>query len=143
MKRLVLVIILSILSFSSVGQTVLKATSQGWAGGVCCVSGTNYSVVFELSKSIKKFEVDSVYVKAYGWAPITLHSEYSVDNKRRINVSFESRRNEYDPYLYDRAVLIPFIRNFEGEALIILKVNGKRVDKTISSFEELMFLAYP
>lgn len=143
MKQLVLLIILSILSFSSFGQTVLKATSQGWAGGVCCVSGTNYSVVFELPKSIKKFEVDSVYLQTYGWIPSTLYPEYSVENERRINLSFGIRQDENSPYLYNEVLEKPIIRNFEGAALIILKVNGKQVEKTISSFEELMFLAYP
>ena len=124
-------------------QTILKATSQGWVGGVCCVSGTNYSVVFELPTSVRSIEVDSVYLQTFGWVPSTLHPEYKVENTRRVNLNFEIRRDKHSPYMFNEVLDHPITRNFEGAALIVLKVNGKRIEKTISSFEELGFLAYP
>lgn len=143
MNRVIVVFFLSFLSFSSFGQTVVKSTSQRWAGGVCCVTGTNYSVVFELPTSVKSIEVDSVYLQTFGWVPSTLYPEYSVENKRRVNLNFAIRRDENSPYMHNEVIEQPITRNFEGAALIVLKVNGKRIEKTISSFEELRFLAYP
>lgn len=143
MNQVVTALFLIFLSSSSIGQTILKATKQDWAGGVCCISGTNYSLVFNLPKSVKTLEVDSVYLQTYGWVPSTLHPEYLVDKQRRVNLSFSLRRDENSPYLYNEVLEQPNFRRFDGAALIILKVNGKRVEKTIASFEELMFLVYP
>lgn len=143
MKRFIFVSLIVFFAQFSIAQTVLTATSQGWVGGVCCVSGINYNVVFDLPNSVKTFEVDSVFVQNIGWMSSTLYLVNKDDSARKMNVFFQFGTGEMDNEYVEKIKERPKNLNFEGAALLVLKINGKRVEKIITSFEQLQFLAYP
>lgn len=126
-------------------QIVVKATSQGWAGGACCVSGTNYVVTLLLDAEPKDFRVEGVYLQGSGKMEATnvIHST-SIDYKVFYTIHFGNvfNNNEY-PEMTKQKIEVIERRKFEGKALIALKINGKSIDVIVEEFEMLEFLAYP
>lgn len=41
---------------------VISATSQGWAGGVCCRTGINYHIQLQISDKRKTIKLDSLWM---------------------------------------------------------------------------------
>lgn len=128
--------------FLSFGQlpTVSKATSQGWAGGACCVSGTNYSITISGSEEIlKDFKVNSVCIggNKFDTSMVTVNA-YTKENIKYIILSMGIVNSEYprDFKIIDKTPPCP-----DNE----VNFNGCKSSYTlqIDKVEELMFVAYP
>lgn len=142
-----IVIIFIIVSSLAYGQKVTKATSQRWAGGVCCRSGVSYVVTLSLEKPTKNVELYSVYLRGYGWIKGGMYSPAGDD--QHFQVSFGTYRDDSEiidtyriqPIKVEKKEEADLV--FNGEALIVLKVNGKDVKIEVDRFEALPHLAYP
>lgn len=58
-------ILLSLAFFSILKSqtfTVISATSQEWAGGVCCSSGTNYQISISCENTDEKITFDTLWI---------------------------------------------------------------------------------
>lgn len=125
-------------------QTVKKATRQSWAGGVCCISGVNYNVYLDSKLSIKKVSIHKIWLKNYGLIQGSV-SELP-NEKNTLIVSFGYKRNQLDKPILDikrvetRDADVPA---FEGMAMVILIVRGKKVYIEVEDFEDLKKAAYP
>lgn len=141
-----IIFVLSILAVQQLhSQTVVKATLQGWAGGVCCVSGSNYSATILLPSSPKEISVNGVYLQNSGKMEGTIVSKIETPDGMFITVNFGTRVDDNDAYDYIRKEQIVSIeyKSFEGAAFIELNVDGMVVGVIVEEFEMLEFLAYP
>lgn len=141
-----LIFIFSILAAQQLySQTIVKATVQGWAGGVYCVSGSNYSATILLATSPKEISVNGVYLQNSGKMEGTIVSENETPDGMFINVKFGTRVDEYDAYdNINKEKIVPIeYKSFEGAAFIELNIDGTTVDVIVEQFEMLEFLAYP
>ena len=147
-KRMYL--LLALLSFASCApaQEVTQATRQGWAGGVCCVSGVNYTVTVLLKhQEPKTVEVEKIYLQGQHGMEGTVQSTGALPEGTRCTITFGTRRDEtrdirimpIDP----NELRQPDMRQFEGQALLILKVDGKPMEVIVTEFQEMPYLAYP
>lgn len=144
--------LLLVLTFASNAQEVVKATSQGWAGGVCCVSGTNYAVTFKSSSGPDAYKIEEIWLSNQARP---LSGTLAQATKGEVIVNFGITRDE----TYNHEILPPddikvdeeatrhdaLLQkpDFKGVALIVLKKNGKKMKVIVEKFEELPFLAYP
>lgn len=142
MFRALFFFVLLLSAFHGKCQEIIKATSQGWAGGVCCVSGTNYSVTFLLKDTPKTIEVDGVYLQNTGKLYCTLSHPLVQKEGTYYTVNFPTRFDENDRYI-EKEITVVERRAFEGKALILLTVDKKAVEIIVNEFEYLDFLAYP
>jgi len=137
-----LLISLILLGFVSYSQTITKATSRGWAGGVCCVSGTRYSVHLQFDKTPQEISIESIYLKGHGEISGTIQKYTNPSKEVEHIVSFGTESNGIiimDPEGIDKTDP----PEFKGVALIILNVNHKTVELIVEAFERLMFISYP
>ena len=135
------------LLFSYKGYTQnfkVTATSQGWAGGICCRSGVNYNVTVSTGKlNIDSVKVLSVCVdtKRFTSSTLTVNKSknsftvsfgYSVDGKKEIgDIDETDKTNKSDNYK-------PCDEN-----LIIFKLNGEIFSLNIEQIIQLEYIAYP
>lgn len=138
-------ILISLAVNPAYNQTVVKATSQGWAGGMCCASGTNYAVTLLLDTEPKDFRVEGIYLQGSGKMGATnvIHT-ISMENKIIYSIHFGNvfNNNEY-PEMTKEKIEVIEQRKFDGKALIELNINGKSINVIVEEFEMLEFLAYP
>jgi len=123
-------------------QTITKATSQSWAGGVCCATGTNYVVDIELVNKPENIEIQEIILAGYGPISGNLWPPMEQDQKK-ISITFNTSNNVHH-VIYDS---YPDIKKSDDEidcaALIVLRIDGKLSEMRVESFEALMYIAYP
>lgn len=130
--------------FTANGQTLVKATSQGWAGGVCCISGTNYTATLLFAKEPTTITVEGVYLQNTGKIEASIVKQVTGEIGTYYLIQFGNTINHTEyPEMTKQKIEVTERRNFEGNALIVLIINGKPTDVIIEEFEQLMFLAYP
>ncbi|MFZ5553070.1 MAG: hypothetical protein ACOZCO_08140 [Bacteroidota bacterium] len=120
----------------------VTATSQGWAGGICCRHGVNYSVTVTTGK----LDIDSVNVMSV-----------CIENKRYITSSLTviKYKNSFtisfgyaaDDHVYD-GIDDEHIPKKDNEIscdknLVIFKLNGEMFSLKIENVTQLPYLAYP
>ena len=130
--------------------TVTKATSQGWAGGVCCRTGVNYHINFSTSDTVAKFDLDTLWIgerfflldkKQNNPATITLKN-----GKKIISISVGTSCDERNDYLIEKKIeeKKPKAPKYAGVACVIYRDKKNAVKHfVVEKFEALMFLAYP
>lgn len=144
MKWIVFTFLISSFLFSANGQTVVKATEQGWAGGVCCRSGTNYTATLLFAKEPTTISVDGVFLQNGGKMEATIVQVTPLTKETYYMIHFGTSHNQNEyPEMTKQKIEVTERRNFEGKALIVLIINGKPKDVIIEDFEQLKFLAYP
>jgi len=145
MKTLLTLLICSISLLGS-SQKIIEATSQGWAGGVCCVTGTDYRVQISI-KNVKDWTIQETWLKGKSEP---LNGQYfdlpNLKNQAEIffntskNGALEIKLDKEEKEEKKEKIRKP---SFEGAALIILKNEDKTVRIEVEKFEILQFLAYP
>ena len=130
------------------GQEVMQATRQGWAGGVCCVSGVNYNVTVLLrNQSPETIEVEKIYLQGQVAMEGTVQSKGELKEGTVCTITFGTRRDETRDIrimpIDHKEIKNNNTRQFEGAALLVLKINGKSMEVVVSEFEEMPYLAYP
>lgn len=152
MMRHVLFVMGLLLGVAGMAQTVTKATSQQWAGGPCCKSGTDYRVYITTGTSNATLEIEEVWLADYGllqgWEcstePATagcIGFGISHDDSSRgwdVDDWGEDGRNtqEADTHLDE-------MPDFDGVALLLVNINGKQYELVVTRFTELAPVAYP
>lgn len=141
MKTL-LSLLLFILTISVSAQLVnIKATRQHWAGGVCCVTGTNYSISISGGlDTLNKMEFKSAIIDGNEFV---INKVIDKTNQDKIfHFSFSVSQNHYREEIHDI--------KFEKTEDVVNKPNsinfiyqGQEMTIEINHIEELMYLAYP
>ncbi|MFT5777536.1 MAG: hypothetical protein ACI837_000472 [Crocinitomicaceae bacterium] len=150
MKLVVALLFISFLG-TSFGQKVTKATSQTWAGGVCCSWGTNYAVEIKLKKPTDEMKIVEVWLNGGGkligsiYKNPTAKSLYTVTFELSQNYNPYDGSDEIDKLLIEEIKEVDLITapKYIGAALLVLELNGKRKELEIDSFEALQMIAYP
>lgn len=148
MKQIVIFTFILFFSSQAFSQKIIKATSQGWSGGVCCASGTNYIVILEMNNTPYSIEIDKIYLQGNGElaGSIQPFANDTLNNSYLINFGIS---NNYEPYKMEDYDLKEIkkdddtIPEFDGTALIILLADGIRIPITVENFEILMPIPYP
>jgi len=123
-------------------QTITEATTFKWAGGQCCVTGQDYTITIQMPGKIEEIEGiqfilknnGSVYGRVY---PVSYHKDTTVfqvfmrtqvdQNEIEILKEIDSSR-EYE---------------FNGEAFVEVKIDGKLYQLIVPEFVKLKSIAYP
>jgi hypothetical protein len=146
--------ILMAISFCSSLQsqtiTLNNATSQGWAGGMCCATGTRYQISITVDSTDKKFRLDTLWIgqqffaldKTDGYTVIANHTDGK--SAYTINVGISSNHyREDDIDLKKEIISIVKAPIYTGEACLVYHTNKMRKQFEIKEFKELPYLAYP
>ncbi|MFT5858306.1 MAG: hypothetical protein ACI865_000392 [Flavobacteriaceae bacterium] len=135
---------------SSISQEVIKATRQNWAGGVCCVSGTNFHVTLKIRQKLSDISIEDVWLQQD--EPLVGSILKDPTSKNTYHISFGFSRNEIAEFDHlgaisepkkDQSDVTKIRPEFKAKALIILVVSGKKIEILIEEFETLSMLAYP
>jgi len=128
---------------------VIKATSQGWSGGVAGSYGTNYSIEI---KSDSRITIDSIYVNRQGIemednanGPGTVVFD-SLNHTYTINAIESHQEDQYpDPTNLDKvsSSTTPSLRHYVGDALIIYEYKGMKQLYSVKQFQSLPPIDYP
>lgn len=131
-------------SFFLYGQTISNASSQGWAGGICCVYGTNYIVDFEIHEPVSQVELEKIYLVGYDNVSGSIVQILQEDGVAQYKISFGVSTNAYSITTEQSDVYTPTEQpEFDGSALILLTFDGKARELLIKEFTELPAIAYP
>lgn len=141
------------LSYYSQTITIVSATEQGWAGGVCCATGTNYQINIKVSGAGKKFRLETLWIGQSYFALVETNGYTLVKSERAgdlyftLNAGFREDRGDYILDLEkEKKVPSTIIQapKYHGAACIVFTDNKKQKQiMEIQSFKELGFLAYP
>lgn len=139
-------------SFKSQTFVINSATSQDWAGGVCCSSGTNYQISLSTENTDKKIRFDSLWIgqKAFalnekdGYSVVCNRNAEKTSYTIHAGISY-NRHGDYDSDKIIEVEKKPIEKapSYSGVALIIYHVNKERKVLEIASIKELPYLAYP
>jgi hypothetical protein len=144
--RIIAIITLAILvSLNGICQLpTIRATTQGWAGGICCRSGTNYQVILTGKKeTLDNFKAGSVCIGGLQFESEQINvSTTTVDNKTVVYLNMSISHDEADM----RPDLI-IDKSAKQTSCSTMQVNystgWKHHTIIIEKVEELEFLAYP
>lgn len=135
--------------------TINSATSQGWAGGVCCATGTNYQIQLKVTGADKKFKLDTLWI-GEKYFLLDKTNAYSVVKSERngevyysLNAGISENKNERY-FNLERKEDVKDVKEIvsppkhSGSACVIYTDNNKKKKIIeIASFKELPYLAYP
>jgi hypothetical protein len=130
---------LSSLSFSQ-GISV-KATRQHWAGGVCCVTGTKYTVAIRGSlDSLNNVEFKYAMIDGNAFSinkPIDKKGEWEIYHYE-FNISIDKTREK----ITDEKITV-VDKNLVQENYLLISYNNQDIKIPIKEIEDLFYLAYP
>jgi hypothetical protein len=130
--------------------TLNNATSQDWAGGVCCATGTRYQISLIVDSPDKKFKLDTLWIGQQffvmnqndGYTVVTNQTEGKTAYTIHVGISSNHYKEEY----IDLKKEITFVVKapiYSGEACLVYHSNKTRKQFEIEAFKELPYLAYP
>ncbi|MES2800846.1 MAG: hypothetical protein V4638_12570 [Bacteroidota bacterium] len=134
-----LITLLLLLSASTIYAQKVKATRQGWSGGVCCRSGVNYAIVLTWKTECgvpKNFAVDSIYMDGLRFDKNMIRI---IKVKNNISLVFEHSHDEENPPIEGEIMPHPII----GANTIFFNSSARLEPLLVEEVEELMYLAYP
>ncbi len=146
--------ILIVISFYSSLQaqtiTLNNATSQDWAGGMCCATGTRYQISLIVDLPDKKFKLDTLWIgqqffaldKTDGYTVIANHTEGKTAYTINVGISSNHYREDHID-LKKEIILVVKAPIYSGEACLVYHSNKIRKQFEIKEFKELPYLAYP
>ena len=157
MKTIFSILLLLGLSQNFKSQTIIvnSATSQDWAGGVCCTSGTNYQINLKVTGAGKKFKLDTLWIgekyflldETNGYSVIKTESNGEVYYTLNAGISENKYKGDYG---FDLKKEIKKVEKkatapkYSGSACIVYIDNNKKKNLIeIAAFKELPYLAYP
>ena len=127
--------------FQSFSQKV-SGTSQDWAGGVCCSSGTNYSITIIFPEEIdaKCVDIDSLHLNG---ALFCGNSWRAFITDSSITLSFGKSYHRYDNYIDPELINNPLKNYSITDNNIYYRYKRKEYVLAIENMVELPYLAYP
>src|SRR5690606_20548210 len=98
-------------------------------------------------QGLETIEVEKIYLQGQSAMEGFVQSTGEAEDGKRCTITFGTRRDEtrdirimpIDPKEITRADT----RQFEGTALLILRVNDQLTEVIVREFEEMPYLAYP
>lgn len=138
----ILSIFLLVFTINASAQLVnVKATRQQWAGGICCVTGTNYTISISGGlDTLNKMEFKSVIIDNQEFIINKVVEDTNQD--KIFHFSFSVSNNHHREEILDikiekieDVVIQPNSFNFIYQ--------GQVMSLEINNIEELMYLAYP
>lgn len=141
MKTVLLFLLLSI-NFIAQSQIIkATATRQHWAGGVCCVTGTNYVITITGSiDSLNNSEFHQAYIDGNEFS---INKEKDTKNTYTIlRFNFGISKNHYRENIKDDIEEIKK-ESFIKENFVSITYNGQSLKIPIEPITELFYLAYP
>lgn len=154
MQKIFMLVVLSVLSvFVTQSQEVVNATRLRWASGPCCSRGTSYAVYLCLDRQhIGTVEVEKVYLPGTSAVEGEVRLDYAqyggVTYAITFGIAHDDRNNDWPypermPSTHVEVVEEKDIREFQGEALLILRINGRLTEVPVMEFAELPSIARP
>lgn len=129
-------------------QDSIRVTRISWAGGVCCSSGSDFTLNFPLK--IEARNVDSMWIFIPGY-PIHLSDQQLHTSNKNCTAAFGWSTNAQEESYYEKTVLnyygitqkdvFSIICDLTTTKVILFFSNGKTRELPIKYTEE--FLAYP
>ena len=143
MMKAILITILCLIAHFGSAQRIVDAKATSWAGGVCCVYGTNYVVQMELHRS-SDFTLDKIWLQS---RPDPIYGRIQRMNDSIVNIYFEFSENRGDLDFVDNEIELSTVREvnpeFLGEALIVLVNPIKEIRCGVDKFAQMPMIAYP
>lgn len=137
-------------SFQAQTITLNNATSQSWAGGMCCATGTNYQISLIVDSPDKNFKLDTLWIGRQffamnqndGYTVIANHTKGKSAYTINVGISSNHYREEYIDL---KKEITPIVKApiYSGEACLVYHSNKIRKQFEIKDFKELPYLAYP
>lgn len=143
MNKTILLLLLTTSILSSNAQPkFVKATSQGWAGGMCCRQGTNYVITISgTKKELEKLKVTSVCIGNMKFdSPHTTISNYNNDLNASLIINCNYSYDSHEEDLNNEPQTVP---EKCDELCVIYKTPKKKGKILITNVEALGFIAYP
>jgi hypothetical protein len=141
MKSFFLLSFILLSSFSLSQPISVKATRQHWAGGVCCTTGSNYTVsIFGSLDSLNKSEIKYVMIDGNEFI---VNQVPNKKNELRVfhfnfGISYDHRNEEIH---LEKIKEVDHTKVKENYLVIIY--NKQEMKIPITNIEELFYLAYP
>ncbi len=137
--KTILTIVLSFVLFSGISQEVIKATSQSWAGGVCCRTGVNYHVTIKTDIPASDLSVKKIWLEG---ATQPISGNVTQGPKGQVYITFGIQSDITGHYI---EIKDPDMKEIEceGAASITLLYGKKEIKVIVKNFETLMMIAYP
>ncbi len=141
MKTFIIIITIIISGNLFAQPKFVKATSQGWAGGMCCRTGTDYAITISGTKK----ELESLKIKSVCIGGMKFESPRTTLISTKTGTSFSLLIN--CGYSYDSAEenqsLIQKKPDSCNENCISYNKKLKEIKLKITEVEALEFIAYP
>ncbi len=124
---------------------VVSATSQGWAGGICCATGVNYHINLQLIRTKLPIILDTIWLEGYP-RDLSAYNTKKEGKTDTVNIFIQEgwRTNIYE---IDRISDKEFILNYDETKTgvkVQYRLGKQKLTLDITPFlKELEFIAYP
>ncbi|HLP11901.1 MAG TPA: hypothetical protein VK177_08230 [Flavobacteriales bacterium] len=145
LKLIVITTLAVLVSLNGICQLpTVQATSQGWAGGVCCRSGINYSVTLTGKKgTLDDFKVSSVCIGGLQFESAQINVRITdAGDKTIVYLHMGTSHNDTE-YRPDGIKEETFKQGTCSDMQVNYSTGRKRQTVIIEKVDELEFLAYP
>lgn len=139
--KITILMLLAMIGSSSFAQKV-SGTSQSWAGGICCSSGTNYTItiVFPDEIDAKCVDIDSLHLEGNVFCGDSWRAQLTDST---ITLSFSKSYHRYDNYIDPELITNPAKKRVISDESIYYRHKRKSYTLAITNMLELPYLAYP
>lgn len=127
--------------------SVTSATQQGWAGGICCVHGVNYTVNVKVILNKQPITFDTLWTEGY-CHDLAKYNSKALKQQDTLYIRFSEgiSINDHQPYILDQQQeVIPLCYNANKKGVLLqYRINKEIYSLNVTPYlQELMFLAYP
>jgi len=153
MKKQIFILSLFLIFLGCYAQKIKlnEANVQHWTGGVCCISGDNYTIQLEIADTLNFIVIDTIWIgnKFYienGDKQFTaekLISEGKTIYNIKVSESTNTKNKGYPEMEVVEKQSSTYPPNYNGQACVYYYLKNKRQIIEIDSFIQLPRLAYP
>lgn len=148
MKSLLLsLLVLASTSLMGQGLVLASASSQAWAGGVCCTYGVDYAFTLQGGRAETVLVLDTLWIglqwyTASGTSRVHTAVTYNASSQTHT-ISAGYRVNQYEDYFGDDMQRLPRFPSYKGEALLVCHADGRRKVIVVPAIAELPPIPFP
>jgi hypothetical protein len=143
MKKLIAFISILVCGNVFAQPIFVKATSQGWAGGVCCRQGTDYVITLKgTKKEMEKIKINSVCIGGMKFDSPQATPQYTTSDTLAhliIRCSYTHDEREFNPGDQIQKETVQLC----NELCLNYTLAKKEGKVLITKVEELFYIAYP
>ncbi len=149
-RRMLLMLVIGLICQTAFSQqvSVTSATRQGWAGGICCVHGVNYTVNVLVILNKNPITFDTLWTEGY-CHDLAKYNSKALKQQDTLYIRFSEGLRIFDHqqiYTIDQQqeIIIPCYNTNKKGVLLQYKVNEKTYLLDITTYvTELESWAYP